>query len=166
MLLESAPHTSGWPGVSWMNTSELTPQAIQKHSGIPDQFYTPYWVKNYARTPAKSDLTIIKGKGNVRLIQKTSVKWHIQVDARTPCRVEISHYYYPGWQIAMDSQHFQQPEISPNGLMIFHSPVGTHNFELYFGLTQDRIIGYLMLILGIMGLAGMIICQTKQDKSS
>ena len=157
MLMESAPHTAGWPGVSWMTSSELTSESIQKHSGIPDQFYTPYWVKNYARSPATSDIIILSGKAHVRLIKKTPVKWNIQVDAKTPCEIAVSHYYYPGWQISMDSQKPKQPGISPlKGLMTFHSPIGKHHFELSFTKTKDRILSYLMAILGFLGLGGMI----------
>jgi len=160
MLIESAPHTSGWAGVSWMTSSELTSQAIQKHSGIPDQFYTPFWVKEYASSPAESDLIVLSGKAQLSLIKKTPVKWIIQVNAQTPCHIVVSHYYYPGWQISMDSQKPQQAKITPlKGLMTFHSPSGQHCFELTFAMTRDRIIGYIFTISGILTLTGMIAYQ-------
>ena len=166
MLIETAPHTSGWPGVSWMTSSELTSQAIKKHAGIPDQFYTPFWVKQYATTPAESDLKVLKGKAHVSLIKKTPEKWIIQVDAQTPCHIAVSHYYYPGWQISMDSLKPQQPKISPlKGLITFNSPPGLHRFELTFGMTWDRIIGYIFTILGILCLTGMIIYQKRKISS-
>jgi hypothetical protein len=57
----------------------------------------------------------------------------------------------------MDSQKPKQPGISPlKGLMTFHSPIGKYHFELNFTKTKDRILSYLMAILGFLGLGGMI----------
>ena len=135
----------------------------KKHEGIPDQFYTPRWVKRAFKAPAKSELVVLQGSAEVKLLEKTPVKWLIQVNAYSPCYIAISQYYYPGWEISMDSQKPEIPEILPiRGLMTFYSPAGVHEFKLSFGMTWHRKFAFVLAFLGILGLTGMIFCPFSQ----
>jgi hypothetical protein len=149
-LAEAFPHTAGWPGPKWLTRAALTPSAIRQHAGIPQQFYTPKWVRSYATQPALSDAQVVEGQAIVTIIERHPTKWRVRVEAASPARIALSHYYYPGWRIhGLNNKFVETEPWGEMGLISFVVPPGKHNIEARFGGTFARRMANVAFFAGL-----------------
>jgi|GEM_PF-3060830 len=157
-LAEAIPHTGGWPGPVWLTYAELTSSAIQRHAGIPLQYYTPTWVRRYATEPAPTDAQVVEGSAQVTVTERRPTRWRLRVEASTPARIVLSHYYYPGWRIhGTDSVIRETEPWTERALISFTVPPGTHALEARFGSTPARraanggfTAGLALMLFGVL----------------
>jgi len=168
-LLEAVPHSGGRQGPAWparnaahsavggLTQEALTPEKIRRHAGIPQQFYTPTWVRGYPPEPAQADAFVAEGEGKVTVIERRTAHWRLRAETKTPARIALSHYYYPGWRIYWPDGAIMETEPwGENGLISFIVPAGNHTLEARFGSTPARRLanfaffaGMALMLLGV-----------------
>ena len=147
---DAYPHTRGWAGPAWLTRDEVTSPAIRRHQGIPEQYYTPTWVRRYAEAPAPEDAFLVAGTGQVHLVERRATRWRLQVSAAHPVTVALAHYYYPGWRVhGLSGASVDARAWSDRGLIAFEVPAGQHDIEVRFDLTRGRRLGYGLALLGL-----------------
>jgi hypothetical protein len=72
-----------------------------------------------------------------------------------PATVRIHPYYFPGWQVRVDSQLVEARVSNPHGLIEVDVPAGEHRIDVRMGSTPPRRAGTitswmtLVLLLGL-----------------
>jgi len=157
ILLITVPafrHAGGWCAEDKLvGIGGPTREIIAYQSGIPQEFYTPKWVRNYAAAPARSPVEVREGDAKAVVTGRGAVKWSLDVASATGARLVLSHYYYPGWTLYVPGGRKIPAEPDENGLMSYAVPAGRYSAEARFALTADRILAYAMAVSGLAAMA-------------
>lgn len=115
-----------------------------------------YWPIYGSKTPTKvgsRDPTILSGKGETRLIKKTSSQADYEINITSSlAEAQIPIVYFPGWIGTVNSRPL---EIYPNGelgLITAQLPPGKNLVQLKFINTPIRRVGNLISLASIIGL--------------
>ncbi|MEI6422258.1 MAG: hypothetical protein WCP55_08570, partial [Lentisphaerota bacterium] len=154
MIVPAFWHARGWCGDDkWINTHVQSRELIAASGGIPQEFYTPKWVRDYASVPAQNPLEVRAGDASVKIIEKGATRWVLEVVSVTGARLVLAQYYYPGWTFYCPGKKAIPAEPDEKGLMSYLVPAGRYRAEIRFALTNDRILAY---VFSASGLAAML----------
>jgi hypothetical protein len=142
-------------GYQTVDLRQWTPEQIAQRgvSVTTRNEYEPRW----AELPAYRSETVrvVAGWAQGELQRRSPVHWSGQVNARTESTVEISCFFFPGWQASVDGR--EAPiDTSPNsGLIRLAVPAGGHQVELVFRRTPVRVAADLLSLLSVLVLGGL-----------
>jgi len=94
----SWPHSGGWPDAEF-SPNTLAAKTMRQNDDIPQQFYTPTWVREYAAGPAAANAWVLEGDGEVEVTRRGMTRWDLAIEARSPLRLAIAHHAWPGWRL-------------------------------------------------------------------
>jgi hypothetical protein len=157
------PDSVGWPDTEF-SPETLTAKILRQNDDIPQQFYTPIWVCDYAREPAKADAWVLEGDGEVALTRRGMTCWDLAIIARSPIRLAVAHHAWPGWRLDGVGTTPLTPEVfGTQGLMAFQIPQGTWSARLRLGTTPAQRQGWGVAGLGLawLGLGAYLLRKKK-----
>lgn len=98
-------------------------------------------------------IEILKGKGNVTDISRTSTKHVYKVNANEELLIKENTLYFPGWNVKANNK---QINIFPDnsGVVNFYLPKGEHSVEMYYEdhylLKLSKIISLSVILLSLI----------------
>jgi hypothetical protein len=88
-------------------------------------------------TPAR----VVDGSAHIEATASGSDWLRLRVEAETPARIEAALFDYPNWRVRIDGQAVPHETSSPQGLIMFAVPPGTHAVSLRLEDTLPRRAG-------------------------
>lgn len=117
------------------------------------------------RIPPNQHLEIIKGKGEIEEVLRTTNKHVYRIHADTPLVVQENTVYFPGWNIYQNSQPLPieiSREKGEKGVMIINIPHGTSDLTVKYESTKPRQYGMLLTVLTMFICISIIIIGHKK----
>ena len=115
----------------------------------------PKWTdpkKIWMDTLPKSNLEILRGKGNVVLTKKTNVLHQYKIISQSDLIVKENTVFFPGWNVKINNRQTKinyQDNKYP-GIIIFDVPKGENTIEVYYENTDivkfARLVSLVTLI--------------------
>lgn len=102
--------------------------------------HLPKWGR-VINEPSPAKVEIIRGVGEIRVINDKSDKLEAEVEAKTSTKLRFNQFYFPGWEIEIDGKKVQFDYLSDTqsyGLPIFDISSGIHKVEVEFRNTPVR----------------------------
>lgn len=134
--------------------------------------YRPRWVvsiretdlnellQRLGKTPEMAGTAALNGPGTVRITNWQRKGISLEVNATEPAVVEVSQFYFPGWEARLDNAGNLDVNPSiPGGLVAVSVPAGSHQVLLRRVSTRPERLGQLisaaslMLLLSLYGRA-------------
>ena len=109
---------------------------------------TPRWM---TVTPAfdPRDAVVAAGAAQIKPLERTPFIWKGDVDAQAPSTIQMRIAYFPGWVVSLDGQQVPGEPSTPNGLLTFRVPPGTHRVEVRWENTPPRLAGNAISLLSL-----------------
>ncbi len=146
------PHSAGWPDTEF-SPKTLDSKIMRQNDDIPQQFYTPTWVRDYATAPATSDAWVLEGDGEVEVTRRGMTRWDLTIVARSPLHLAVAHHAWPGWRLERAGTAALAPEaFGSQGLMTFQVPRGTWSARLRLGATPAERQAWWVAGIGLVWL--------------
>jgi hypothetical protein len=152
LAMAAWPHSGGWLDTEF-SADGLRPEVLRRQDDIPQQFYTPTWVRDYAVAPEDQDAWVADGDGEVKRVERGMTRWDLAVVARSPIRLVVAHHAWPGWRLEGVGPTPVTPEAyGRQGWMAFSVPPGTWTARLHLGTTPAQRQGWWIAGLGLVWL--------------
>ncbi|OGW56224.1 MAG: hypothetical protein A2Y81_03860 [Nitrospirae bacterium RBG_13_43_8] len=127
-------------------------QNFRTHSNIfSPREYRPIWIKNYNKMlPPTEKVSISSGNGSIDIIDWKSNQRIISTNGRTPLRLKLSTFYYPGWKARIDGTYGSIILEKETGSMLIEVPEGKHKVEFIFEDTPVRYYGKVVSVISLI----------------
>jgi hypothetical protein len=96
-----------------------------------------------ADTPAR----VVNGSARVVSSEAGSDWLDLEIDARTPSRIDASVFDFPNWRVRIDGRGVSYTASRPYGLIEFEVPSGRHRVELHLEDTGVRRAGNMLSLV-------------------
>jgi hypothetical protein len=103
--------------------------------------------KQRVLNPKDPPALLLEGSGDVTIERWTSEDRRIVLVARTPCRLKIRLYPYPGWTMRVDGQLVAAGPEAPDGAMTVKVSEGRHQVSVQFQNTLWRTAAMVISVL-------------------
>ena len=115
--------------------------------------YEPRW----AELPAYRSETVrvVAGWAQGELRRVSPVHWSGQVKAAAESTVEVSCFFFPGWQVSVDGRKVPIEPSPGSGLIRLAVPAGDHQVEMAFRRTPLRVVAEALSALSAFILIGL-----------
>lgn len=101
--------------------------------------------------PAKDGVIILRGKGEVSVLEEKSTKLTFSMNASEPSRVAVARAYFPGWQAYVNGEKITvEPDSS--GIVSFSIPVGDHKIDVQFENTLVRKLATVIFFISLVAI--------------
>lgn len=122
----------------------------------------PKWInpsKPWSDSP-KQHLQILKGVGNIREIERSSIAHKYEVEAIGSLVLKENTLYFPGWRVVIDTKP-TEITFENNGEpgIIFKIPPGRHIIEVIFTDTKIRTIARLISLASFSVILFLVLFQ-------
>jgi hypothetical protein len=112
----------------------------------------PRWMTN--APPAGMRAAIASGAAQVREEWREPFAYRAQVAASVASRVRLPYAWFPGWALRVDGRPAESGPEAGSGLVEFAVAPGSHEVDLRFGRTWDRVLGEAISFLALAVLVG------------
>jgi hypothetical protein len=68
---------------------------------------------------------------------------------------------YPSWQVAVDGRQIVSRPSRKDGLLTVPVTAGSHAIEVQWSATRDIVVGRVLTVLAILGLAGTVVLERR-----
>lgn len=94
---------------------------------------------------------IIAGNGELTIIEEKNASRTYQTQSETELRVVDYTFYFPGWNVYIDSipTVIEYQDIDYRGLITYTVPAGSHEVTLKYEYTKVRLLALLLTVGGI-----------------
>jgi hypothetical protein len=96
-------------------------------------------------------------EGRARILEPQSGTWwhRFRVEADGPAKLRVNVYRFPGWTVRVDGQvtDLVSGPARERPVLFFEVPAGSHEVEVVFERTGPRLLGDIMTLAGLAGLA-------------
>lgn len=149
-------HRRVLPDINDSSLVESLPASTANYEGLA-RIASPKWVNHdnpWEITIPKKHIEILKGQGEIKSVERNTVKHTYIISAKTPLLIKENTIYFPGWSVQIDGKpvHIQYEKPQYRGIMVFEAPVGLHYLEVsyrdtkYFAWAKKiDIIAYLAI---------------------
>jgi hypothetical protein len=142
-------------GYQTLDLGQWTSQQIARRgiSVTTRNEYEPLWAERPAYRP--ETVLAVAGAAQGEMQRLTPAYWAGQVEAASESSIEISCFYFPGWQASIDGREIPTEPSPAGGLILVNVPEGRHNLELRFGRTPARMLAETISAISVLVLAGL-----------
>jgi hypothetical protein len=132
---------------------QISPEQLRAtmNTGGHGHMFLPRTVKRLPRGPRTAAAEVVSGDGVIRDLSQGSDWQAFRAEVRTPSRIRINVFYFPGWQVTVDGRA-ATVDLDPQGRMNIDLPVGIHGVRVRFGDTPVRKIAYGVSAVSIIAL--------------
>jgi hypothetical protein len=131
----------------------FSPQYFQAYQGSAITDYLPRDVEKVPPVP-EARARVVDGSAVVVSARSGSDWLDLDIDARTPARIQASLFDFPNWRVRIDSASAPHTTSKPYGLIDFEVPPGRHHAELRLEDTRVRRVGN---VLSLMSWAALLL---------
>ncbi len=100
----------------------------------------PIWSVRFMEHRPKANIEIIQGKGEIKIIRRTSTQHTYIITTNDEVRVAENTLFFPGWEVFINGKivplQFQDPQY--RGIMTFFVPKGQNTVAVLFRETKLR----------------------------
>jgi hypothetical protein len=154
LILPNLSHI-GAVGYQTLDWRQWTPEQIaQRGVGVTTRNeYESRW----AQSPAyRADAArVVAGWAQGDLRRFSPVLWSGQIQAASQSTIEISCYYFPGWQAWIDDREVPIELAEDSGLIRLVVPAGEHRVRMAFRRTPVRTAADAISVLSALALVGL-----------
>jgi len=123
---------------------------------------TPVWAdlnKSMLRVRPAANVEIVSGSGQILKSRKTAIKREYKIKIRNNSLIKENTLYFPGWKVTDNGKEIPIDFMNKNypGIILFHLEKGDHEISIEFKMTFDRVVGFLITIVTIIGILILII---------
>jgi hypothetical protein len=155
LILPNLAHIAP-PGYQTVDLRQWTPQQLTLRgiSVTTRNEYEPIGAHSpgYRAEPAR----ILAGSAQGELHRLTPTYWSGEIAAGAGTTLEISCFFFPGWQARIDGRPAPIDASPDNGLIRLSFPEGRHHLELFFSRTPLRAFAELISLASAMVLAAFL----------
>ncbi|MCZ6746979.1 MAG: 6-pyruvoyl-tetrahydropterin synthase-related protein [Acidobacteria bacterium] len=101
----------------------------------------------------------LEGPGQVRITSWQTHRRRLTVTAQAPVRLVLRTFHHPGWAAWVDGEPAPVLADNPLHLITVAVPAGSHEVEVRFTATPDRVLGRALSFLGVATIAAFAIRQ-------
>lgn len=104
-------------------------------------------------------LEFVEGVGEVRVVRDKSHEVLVEVKSKTPSKLRLNQFYFPGWEIKIDGKKVNFNYLTDGesyGLPIFNIDKGTHQVLAEFKNTPIRNLADFISIISVVLWIGFI----------
>ena len=121
-------------------------------------------VEQYLAGEPLTKAHIVAEEGDVKTLRHGGASEELLVTSAGGVRVQVYTYWFPGWEVRLDSERVESWPEGPNGLITFDVPAGEHRVALRMTEnTPPRRIGGLLSGLSLAVVLALL-SVGKQDK--
>lgn len=138
-----------------VDLGQWTPEQIARRgiSVTTRNEYEPRWAE---LPPYRADtVRVVAGGAQGELLRHSPAYWSGQVKAAAESTIEISCFFFPGWQASVDGRQVAIETAQGSGLIQLRVPAGEHRVELAFHRTTLRAAADALTLLSAVVLAGL-----------
>jgi hypothetical protein len=103
--------------------------------------------------------------GTVRIERWTANEKRFTMENAAPATLALRLLNYPGWRVQVDGRSVQPTAAPETAQMLVALPAGTHQVEVQFGSTWDRIAGAIISVIFALLLVVYIFCMRTPRES-
>lgn len=124
-----------------------------------DNYYLPKGLTKNIENLTFAQISILKGSGQVKLIQKQNHKLEADLKIEEDAKIQLHTMHFPGWELFIDGKKSPIFINYPNleGLVVASIPRGRHHLVLKFNQTRLRQTANYLTLAGFLILAFLII---------
>jgi hypothetical protein len=115
--------------------------------------YEPLWAGRPGYRP--ETVRAVSGAARGELHRLSPTYWSGEIEAASESSIEISCFYFPGWQASINGREIPIEPSSVGGLILLKVPAGRHTVELRFARTPVRLLADTMSAVSALVLAGL-----------
>jgi hypothetical protein len=123
-------------------------------------YAAPDYAEDHGYTSSLDRLQIVAGDGTVASRYSRGSSGGGVVEMAVPGTVQINFFYFPGWQVTVDSLPVQT-RPSPTGAILIDIGAGRHAIEARFGDTPPRTLGAFISGVMLIVAVGLILWRGK-----
>jgi hypothetical protein len=134
-------------GYQAVDLRQWTPEQIAQRgiSVSTRNEYEPRWAE--LAVPRRDSVRVVSGWAQGELLRQSPVHWSGRVLAASESTIEISTFFFPGWQAKIDGRLIPMEPAQGSGLIRLAVPAGEHRLELEFGRTPVRAAADALSVL-------------------
>ena len=142
-------------GYETVDLRQWTPQQIAQR-GVSVTTRNEYEPLGAELPPQRADqVRVVAGSAQGDLQRHSPVYWSGQIEAAEQSSVEVSCFFFPGWQAFLDGGVIPIEPSPGSGLIRIAVPEGRHRLELRFERTPVRLLGDAISLVSAFVLVGL-----------
>lgn len=114
----------------------------------------------------KTPIEFISGAGSYIKLSKTETKHIYIIDANQNSIIRENTYYFPGWNVYVDSKENKVNHNNEYGIITFNLQKGLHKVDIFFKDTKSRELSKIISALSLVLFLLFIIVKVKKLKLS
>ena len=99
----------------------------------------------------------IEGPGQVEVTSWQTHRRRFDVTAQAPVRLVLRTFHHPGWTAWMDGEPAPVLADNPLHVITVAVPAGSHEVEVRFTATPDRVLGRVLSLMGLATIAAFAV---------
>jgi hypothetical protein len=153
-------------GYQAVDLRQWTPEQIAQRgiSVTTRNEYEPRWAE--LAVPRRDSVRVVAGWAQAELLRLSPVHWSGRVRADSESTIEISTFFFPGWEARIDGRRIPLEPAQGSGLIRLAVPAGEKRLELEFGRTPVRAAGDALSVLSALLIAALWMRWSKRTSST
>jgi hypothetical protein len=134
-------------GYQAVDLRQWTPEQIAQRgiSVTTRNEYEPRWAE--LAVPRNDSVRVVAGWAQGELLRQSPTYWSGPVQAASESTIEISTFFFPGWEARIDGRQVPLEAAQDSGLIRLKVPAGEHRLDLIFGRTPVRAAADMVSVL-------------------
>jgi hypothetical protein len=142
-------------GYQAVDLRQWTPEQIAQRgiSVTTRNEYEPRWAE--MAVPRSNSVRVVAGWAQGELLRQSPAYWSGPVQAASGSTIEISTFFFPGWEARINGRQVPMEAAQDSGLIRLQVPAGEHRLDLKFGRTPVRAAADTMSVLMALSLVAL-----------